>query len=64
MSLATIHFLPGSKKEERREIREWVLTQLGGFWLPGPGRWLKLTLEWDTVMVSSVAIVTRDVYYS
>ena len=64
MSLATIHFLPGSKKEERREIGNGCWLGLGGFWLTRPGRWLKLTLEWDTVMVSSVGVVTRDVYYS
>lgn len=38
-------------------------TQLGGFWLsivPGSGTWLKLTLVWGTVILSSVNLFTRD----
>lgn len=39
--------------------RRWVCTQLDGFWLPGPSRWLTLTLVWGTVVLSSVHLFTR-----
>lgn len=54
-SLAAIRSQPRCEKR-------WVCTQLDGFWLPGPSRWLTLTLVWGTVVLSSVHLFTRSFF--
>ena len=41
------------------KVRKEMGMYSDGFWLPGPSRWLTLTLVWGTVVLSSVHLFTR-----
>lgn len=56
------HFLPGSNKEEVREMRGWCFLSWVAFVSVDFPH--KLILVWDTLMLSSVVLVTRDFCHS